>query len=184
VNLLVADPPVLAGIGGAGSRHDLFAGLIDGFTSRRASELLDLRGARCWEVDLGDAGFALWLADQVGPDGEVLATSRTLRRDLDHSLLVVRRHRMTVDDPPGRFDLVHVRWLSTVPQRRQVLATLIGALRPGGVLLVEDFVPPLTGDFVAAAPGPADVHLLRQFHRAYLRVLGDQVLSTALDDDE
>jgi hypothetical protein len=66
-----------------------------------------------------------------------------------------------------------MRWLSGVPQRRQVLAELIAALKPDGVLLIEDFAPP-AGDPVAAAPTTAEAGLLRQFLTAYLDVLGNR----------
>jgi len=177
VNVVSTDVHAAAGLSGgsADGQPDLtLAGLVDGLTSRRAWDLLDLPSARCWEVDPGDLSFATWLADQVGPDGEVLATSAKPRLIAAHPRLVVLRHRLTVEDPPGRFDLVHVRWLATVPQRRLGLAKLIAALKPGGVLLVEEFAPPPTEDFVAAAPSAADAALLRQFHGAYLRMLSNR----------
>jgi 2-polyprenyl-3-methyl-5-hydroxy-6-metoxy-1,4-benzoquinol methylase len=43
--------------------------------------------------------------------------------------------------PAGRYDLIHARLvLSHLPQRRDVLARLVQALRPGGWLVVEDFL--------------------------------------------
>jgi SAM-dependent methyltransferase len=45
----------------------------------------------------------------------------------------------TDDLPRHSFDLVHARaLLMHIPQRQQILDQLLGALRPGGVLLLED----------------------------------------------
>ncbi len=87
------------------------------------------------------------MADRVGPNGSVLAT------DIDLSWLgpsegrpfAVLRHDVAADDPPpGPFDLIHARLvLVHLPGRDGVLASLDGALRPGGWLVVEDADPAL-----------------------------------------
>jgi SAM-dependent methyltransferase len=53
----------------------------------------------------------------------------------------VLRHDAAAGAPPhASFDLVHARLLLMhVPRREVVLERMIGALRPGGWLLVEDF---------------------------------------------
>lgn len=53
----------------------------------------------------------------------------------------MRRHNVAADPPPpGRFDVVHARLvLIYVPARDQALRHMVTALRPGGLLLVEDF---------------------------------------------
>jgi SAM-dependent methyltransferase len=82
-----------------------------------------------------------WLAEQVGESGRVLAT------DLDTSWLPVSdagfevlQHEVGVDPvPAGEFDLVHARLLLVhLPRKAEVLAALVGALRPGGWLVIED----------------------------------------------
>jgi SAM-dependent methyltransferase len=57
----------------------------------------------------------------------------------------VLRHDVAADDPPpGPFDLIHARLvLVHLPGRDRVLASLAGALRPGGWLVVEDADPAL-----------------------------------------
>jgi SAM-dependent methyltransferase len=99
-------------------------------------------GWRCLEVGAGAGGIACWLADRVGPSGHVLATDLNTRFLDDHGRdnLEIRRHDI-VNDPleRGAFDLVHARAvLEHIPERAQVLARLIDALRPGGRLLLED----------------------------------------------
>jgi SAM-dependent methyltransferase len=99
------------------------------------------RGCHCWEVGAGAGSLARWLKDRVGPEGSVLAT------DLDpcitdaRSGVEVRRHDVVRDAPPGNgFDLVHTRLLLChLAERELVFDRLIGALKPGGWLVVEDF---------------------------------------------
>jgi hypothetical protein len=55
--------------------------------------------------------------------------------------LEVRRHDVATDPlPEAAFDLIHTRLvLIHVPQRDAPLARLVGALKPGGWLIVEDY---------------------------------------------
>ena len=57
-------------------------------------------------------------------------------------------HDVVQDDAPGdQFDLVHARLVLThLPDRHEALARMVGSLRSGGWLLIEDFdkVMPLT----------------------------------------
>jgi SAM-dependent methyltransferase len=57
----------------------------------------------------------------------------------------VQVHDVGVDEPPdGPFDLIHARLvLVHVPERQRALSSMVGALRPGGWLLVEDADPAL-----------------------------------------
>jgi SAM-dependent methyltransferase len=57
--------------------------------------------------------------------------------------LKVLRHDITADALPTGFDLVHARWLvEWLPDKRLALERMAAALRPGGVVLIEepDFV--------------------------------------------
>jgi SAM-dependent methyltransferase len=92
------------------------------------------------------------LCDRVGPDGRVLAVDLepTLLAGLEAPNLEVRRLDVVVDEmPEAEFDLVHARAvLMHIPQRAAVLPRLVGALRPGGVLLLEemDLTPSFQAD--------------------------------------
>lgn len=60
-----------------------------------------------------------------------------------HPGLEVLRHDITAEDLPTGFDLVHARWLvEWLSDKRLALQRMVSALRPGGVLLIEepDFV--------------------------------------------
>jgi SAM-dependent methyltransferase len=125
----------------AGERFTALSELFDPVTFRHLTAVGLGPGWACWEVGAGSASVPRWLAGQVGESGQVLAT------DLDTSWLPagetgfeVLRHEVGVDPVPAReFDLVHARLLLVhLPRRAEVLASLVGALRPGGWLVIED----------------------------------------------
>ena len=104
-------------------------------------------GTRCLEVGAGGGSVAFWLAEQVGQSGVVVATD--LETDFleseasSHPGMEVLRHDITAEDLPTGFDVVHARWLiEWLPDKRLALQRLVAAVRPGGVVLVEepDFV--------------------------------------------
>lgn len=98
-------------------------------------------GWRCWEVGSGEGSLARWLSVRVGPHGSVLATDLDPRLIDDGPGVDVRQHDIVRDAPPtDRFDLVHTRLLLChLAEREAVFDRLIGALKPGGWLVVEDF---------------------------------------------
>jgi SAM-dependent methyltransferase len=104
-------------------------------------------GKRCLEIGAGGGSVAFWLAQRVAPNGRVVATD--LETDFleaeaeGYPALEVLRHDITAHDPPTGFDLVHARWLvEWLPDKLLALRRMVSALRPGGVLLIEepDFV--------------------------------------------
>jgi len=69
-------------------------------------------GWRCLEVGAGAGGVARWLADRVGPSGQVLATDLDPRFLDGHGRanLQVRQHDILTDPLPDTlFDLAHAR---------------------------------------------------------------------------
>ncbi|GAA1928458.1 class I SAM-dependent methyltransferase [Streptantibioticus ferralitis] len=131
----------------AGTRFDALSELFDPSTFRHIEDLGISPGWRCWEVGAGGSSVVSWLAERVGRTGRVLAT------DIDISwasraaggVIEVLRHDVGQDEPPeGSFDFVHARLvLVHVADREQALRAMVGALRPGGWLLVEDADPAL-----------------------------------------
>ena len=104
-------------------------------------------GTRCLEIGAGGGSVAFWLAEQVAPSGMVVATD--LETDFLESeasgrpCLEVLQHDLMAGALPGGFDLVHARWLlEWLPDKRLGLERMAAALRPGGVVLIEepDFV--------------------------------------------
>jgi SAM-dependent methyltransferase len=112
-------------------------------------------GWHCLEVGAGGGSIATWLVEQVSPQGVVVATDlETDFLDAEASRcegMQVLRHDICTEDLPTGFDLVHARWLvEWLPDKRAALQRMAGALRPGGVLLVEE--PDFVTMFGAAEP--------------------------------
>jgi SAM-dependent methyltransferase len=138
--------------------------LFDGSSRRLLADLGIREGWRCLEVGCGAGGVARWLAERVGSTGRVLATDLDTRFIDGHGLenLEVLTHNI-VSDPleEAAFDLVHGRAvLEHIPERLDVLARLVSAVKPGGWLLVEDveFGPPTAAAlarFVSSPPAAA-----------------------------
>jgi SAM-dependent methyltransferase len=129
---------------GATRRLAALSALFDESTFRHLRALGLSSGWRVWEVGAGGPGVPEWLAEQVGGDGEVLATDLDpawVSASVARPNLVVRRHDVGTDPrPDGPFDLVHARLvLEHLAERDAVLAKLAGALASGGVLIVEDY---------------------------------------------
>jgi SAM-dependent methyltransferase len=110
--------------------------------TRAAIESVGLApGWSCLEIGAGGGSIADWLAERVGPDGEVLATDVSTRYldALDKPNLEVREHDVLRDPlPEARFDLVHAR-LVVEHLGRPALERMLPPLRPGGWLVLEDY---------------------------------------------
>jgi SAM-dependent methyltransferase len=158
----------------AGVRFQAISELFDPWTFRHLDGAGAGPGLRCWEVGAGGPSVPRWLAGRVGERGRVLAT------DIDVSwtgpaaggVVEVRRHDVVRDDPPAEtFDLVHARLvLVHLADRERALRTMIGALRPGGMLLVEDADPALQPLACPDEHGPEErlANRLRHGFRALL----------------
>jgi SAM-dependent methyltransferase len=132
----------------AGDRFAELARLFDASTFRHLRDLGLGPGWRVWEVGAGGPSVPAWLAGQVAPDGEVLASDLDTRWILaadPRPEVRVLRHDVGRDAPPdGPFDLVHARLLLVhVPERDRALAAMVSVLRPGGWLVVEEADPAL-----------------------------------------
>lgn len=133
-------------------------------TFRRLDALGPLTGARCWEVGAGAGSVARWLALRVGPSGRVVASDRDPRYldDLDESTIEVRRHDVLLDAcEDAAYDLVHCRALLLhLPDPASALRRMARAVRPGGLLLVED------ADYVTMVAADPNHALGPRFDRA------------------
>jgi SAM-dependent methyltransferase len=151
------------------------AAILDPFTIRRIEPHL-YPSARCLEVAAGAGTIALWLADQLGPDGEVVATDTDPSHIPHHPRLAVRQHDIVTDPIEGTFDIIHARLvLAHLPQRRQVLGKLIDALSPGGVIVVDEFASGgwdrCVLDTPDGVPVAAAQRLFESYHQALVRVM-------------
>jgi SAM-dependent methyltransferase len=123
-------------------RLDLLAARHDPRSIRRAVALGVGPGWRCLEAGAGQGSFARWLAAHVGTTGEVVAADLDVRllEDIGAPNLQVRRMDLEQDElPEATFDFVHARMvLMHLPSRDDVFRRLAAAVRPGGVLMIED----------------------------------------------
>jgi SAM-dependent methyltransferase len=123
-------------------RLELLEACHDPGSFRRAEALGVGPGWRCFDAGAGGGSFARWLAARVSPAGSVIAGDLDVRllRELDAPGLEVRRMDVTTDHvPAAAYDFVHTRLLLIhLPAREEVLRRLAAALRPGGVLMVEE----------------------------------------------
>jgi 2-polyprenyl-3-methyl-5-hydroxy-6-metoxy-1,4-benzoquinol methylase len=145
-------------------RFELLAACHDAASRRRAAALGVGRGWRCLDAGAGQGSFARWLAQRVGERGNVVAADIdvTLMADLDTPNVEVRQMDLTSDElPRDAFDLVHTRLaLIHIAARDALLPRLAAAVRPGGVLLVEeDDCYPVTATATGAYRAAWDVFL-------------------------
>jgi SAM-dependent methyltransferase len=102
----------------------------------------------CLEVGCGGGDLAFDIARMVGPSGRVvgtdidekkleLASEEARAQQLNN--LEFRISDITASEPESGFDLVHARFLLThLSNPAQALRRMHGALRSGGVLVLED----------------------------------------------
>jgi SAM-dependent methyltransferase len=149
--------------------------LLDRPSRDRITDLIDLKGKRCLEVGAGSGSMAVWMAEQVGDDGFVLATDIKPRPIAPRVNLSVMEHDITTGAPSGsHWDLIHVRLLlNHLPERRAILSALASRLVPGGILLTEDYYPTRSVDLVIHAPTKKDAALLEQYQSIHYRALSD-----------
>lgn len=143
-------------------RLTLMSRMLDPQMFFRLEQVGVAAGWRCLEVGAGNGSVSAWLADRVGPTGEVVASdidTRFLDR-LARPNLAVRKIDVTRDPLGDGYDLVCARAiLHHIPERIDVLRRLAAAVKPGGAILIEepDFHP------VTASDSPVMVDFWRGF---------------------
>lgn len=125
----------------AHDQHRCLAAAYDPFTRERLLQTGVGPGWRCLDVGAGGGSVAAWLAERVAPTGSVLATDIAPDRIPSVPGLRVLRHDIVRDPlPEAAFDLVYSRLLLIhLPERLAVLDRLVRALKPGGVLQLDEF---------------------------------------------
>jgi SAM-dependent methyltransferase len=163
-------------------RFTAFTALFDPSTFRHLDGVGLGPGWRCWEVGAGGTSVAARLSDRVGPTGHVLATDINVSwaGGLGAANVEVLEHDVAAGPPPGApFDLVHARLvLVHVPARDVALANMVAALRPGGILLVEDADPALQPLSCPEEIGPAEV-LANRLRRGFRSLLAERGVDLA-----
>jgi SAM-dependent methyltransferase len=123
-------------------RLEVLQAAHDPTSIRHATALGVGPGWDCLDAGAGGGSFARWLTQQVGATGSVLAVDIDTRllEELDAPGLEIHEMNLETGElPRGAFDFIHTRLLLLHLRRRdEVLAKLAAALRPGGVLLIEE----------------------------------------------
>lgn len=145
----------------------------DAVTIARLAELGVGPGWTCLEVGAGGGSIGRWLGHRVEPDGRVLVTDldpRWITADLPDDVEVAVHDIRTDPLDEAAYDLVHARLvLIHLPERRAVLDRLVTALRPGGLLVLDEF--DLTFVPVLRAPDAASAALFEKVHQAMIDTL-------------
>lgn len=124
-------------------RVSLLEAMCDGIPTRYLDALGVASGWRCIDIGAGRGSIARWLAQRVGPLGQVVAADlnpRLLRRASLPANVEVREHNiLTQDLEAEQYDLVHCRaLLMHLPRPVVALERMAAAVRPGGWLCVEE----------------------------------------------
>jgi SAM-dependent methyltransferase len=104
-------------------------------------------GMRCLDLGCGGGHVALEIARLVGPEGQVVGIDmdatklQFAQQRAEQQSLKVEFHRGNVYDfgDEGRYDLVYARFLLThLHQPADAVQRMVRALRPSGIMIVED----------------------------------------------
>ncbi|MEU8527729.1 MULTISPECIES: class I SAM-dependent methyltransferase [Streptomyces] len=159
---------------GEGERIDFGALAYDDITMARLRALGAGPGWRCLDVGAGTGTVSRRLLDEVGV-ASVLAVDRDvrfLRRRPTPGLQVLEADVTAPDFGPGRFELVHARFvLMHLPEHERLITTLAGLVAPGGVLVLSDAVD-LTSE---RAPGSPYATVMRAMWQGLRSTIGTDV---------
>ncbi|WP_047871800.1 AMP-binding protein [Nocardiopsis sp. RV163] len=152
-------------------QHRFLAAAYDPVTTERLERTGVGPGWDCLEVGAGGGSVALWLADRVSPGGSVLATDIKPERVPAAEGLEVLQHDVVRDPlPEAAFDLIHSRLvLLHIPERIAVLDRLVRALKPGGVLQLDEF--DITYGPALLMPDAGSQKLYEEFQEAKTRLM-------------
>ncbi|MEU6878745.1 class I SAM-dependent methyltransferase [Streptomyces sp. NPDC046712] len=144
-------PPEQAG---EGERIDFGALAYDDITMARLRALGVGPGWRCLDVGAGTGTVSRRLLDEAGV-ASVVAVDRDVRFLTERAvpgLDVLEADITAADFAPGRFRLVHARFvLMHLPERDRLITRLAELVAPGGVLVLSDAVD-LTSDRTPSTP--------------------------------
>ncbi|PNG21375.1 class I SAM-dependent methyltransferase [Streptomyces cahuitamycinicus] len=143
------DPVFGNGTAHSRDQHSCLAAAYDPVTLPRLAAAGVGPGWHCLEVGAGGGSIARWLAGRVAPGGSVLATDLDPRDLAPGPRLEVAALDVARDPlPEAAYDLVMARLvLQHLPTRDAVLHKLVRALKPGGLLQIDEldasYEPPL-----------------------------------------
>ncbi|MGY4969475.1 class I SAM-dependent methyltransferase [Streptomyces nigrescens] len=159
---------------GEAGRIDLGALAYDGASAARLAALGAGPGWHCLDVGAGTGTVARWLLESAGVTG-VLAVDRDTR-SLDAGrtpgLSTLTADVTAPDFDPGRFQLVHARFvLMHLRSWRRMIAKLGSLVAPGGVLVLSDAVDLTT----AGAPATPYTTVMRAMWQGLRESIGTDI---------
>lgn len=150
---------------------------LDPVTEDELDEISVGEGWRCLDLAAGGGSVTRMLSSRVGPEGRVIAIDQDVHMLTGGPNIEIHTQDLGSDEPlpvPGPFDLIHARLLTHhLPNRRAVVHRLADALKPGGWILLGEFVR--TPPTVLAAPTAADADLYRTVMETLFTVLAAKV---------
>ncbi|WP_371680514.1 class I SAM-dependent methyltransferase [Streptomyces sp. NBC_01276] len=159
---------------GEGERIDLGALAYDDITLARLTALGAGPGWSCLELGAGTGSVARGLLTRAGVTS-VLAVDRDVRFLASRPQPGLATLEADIGDPafdPGRFHLVHARFvLMHLPERERLISRFARLLVPGGVLVLGDAVDLTT----AAAPATPYTRAVRAMWQGLRATIGTDV---------
>jgi SAM-dependent methyltransferase len=150
----------------------LLADILDSHSIDVLSKAGVTDGWQCLDAGPGAGTITSWLADRIGPAGNVTAVDldpKHLRRG-DNTRVVADDIR-TMALPQDTYDLIHARLLLMhLPEREDVLKKFVTALKPGGTLVTSDWGQ-RDGELLLHAETPAAAEAYSVFVRTLETVL-------------
>lgn len=116
--------------------------VFDPASRRRLSATGLQAGWRCLEVGPGAGSILTWMGGLVGPTGRVVAVDldpKFLGGTVQPNMTVMQGDVRSIELPDRSFDLVHARYvLIHIPDYETALNRMLGCLKPGGWLVLEE----------------------------------------------
>lgn len=148
---------------------------LDPVTQAELDEISVHEGWRCLDLAAGGGSVTAMLSDAVGPDGTVVAIDQDVHMLTPRDNVEIYLQDMDKREPlpaDGPFDLIHARLLTHhLAHRREVVHDLAEELRPGGWLMLGEFVGSVPT--VMSAPGDEEAALFCRVLEGLYNVLGD-----------
>ena len=142
--------------------------ILDPGTRRVLTDAGVAPGWNVTDVGAGAGTLTAWLSDQVAPGGHVTAVDLDPRHIPAGPTITVRAGDIRHLKLEGSQQAVVARLvLMHLPEREQVLARLVEALAPGGVLVVADW-DCTWRDMIRHSPSPRATELIERFHDGLL----------------
>ncbi len=131
-------------------QQEVWGAITEHFLDRTLGSADQARGKRCLDVGCGPGFVTLELARRVGPTGSVLAVDgaehwlASLQADArDAQLTQVETQALDLESgqfEEGRYDFIFARWvLSFLRDPEELITRLARALKPGGLLAIQDY---------------------------------------------